>query len=1526
MYCNFFGLQRRPFDDRPEPLLFCATPRHEEVLAAMEYDAQHGTGVTLVVGEAGTGKTMLLRVLQGRLSGSHRMALVSCPISREFDILRAVSRQFGVAKSANARGSTRLLARIKRGLAASGDGDGRSVLLVDQAENLGQTAVRRLAALSGMGDFQDASLQVIIACQPRFREVLQRPELVSLRQRAFDVRTLEALDEHDTAFYVAKRMELAGAGSRSIFEPGAIRTIHEAAGGIPRLINRLCDATLVAAYGMGRPTISIEIAIEVASRTLDSAGAGHPARSSQPEMLVEVHAARPPFLENEQMNTGPYSETPAAFADVEIEQPEHAFAGSPWGGTAEPRPSGSGFSSRTGHGTKAPRHEYGSASPRPAFRSISERDDGASSDGPGTRALLERLERSIRRAERLDDIRARWDAGVDQMEQRLEDRMVAGESMIQSISQAVLRMEKAAQTADQRSRLAVEEWDQRLAAFERRLEDLMAKAAPLLDRLDGLDRSCERASDIEERLTTFGARLVEAGESAQGKISLLMQGLTTGEAVLDRLGGVASQAEELLARSEGQRREQAAFVEGMEARCAAAGARTRSELEQIQTRTDEAAARLHDLLEKGEAAHASTAELTARTRAVEGSVERCRAGLEDVESRGGAVRQSVAELRDGSDAARAAAAEAQRQLETATDQHQALSRAMTDQINRLDNAQRRANELTATVDGVAAKIDELELGAAQTTGQLDDLLQSTQIKVNDLCARGREQTGDLAGLIKRAEGCMADVRESIGQVETAHHTVANCLINIGSACERVDAARRDVARVSTALDELGRAGSQCEALEERFAAMLKQADGLEAMMRRVSEARQLMTDLDLGRRRLDQASRSAEEAERLCRARMDEAQQACEETRLRLVEVSIRAREDLKAVEELAPTLDQARQLSEALTLESGQAGRRLEALGSHVAAASDVIRNLAAATQESHAIVQRIDAAAEKLSVLEPWAQRVDEARPAAAQLEDLLKSAAQRTVELEEVEQRVAGAGEDAAARLDERLGAARSAGDEIQHITRHAAEMIIQAKSLATQLGAAVDSSTATLNRLDEATRSATDHSQELGEKLAEAERHAAGLEEAFKRVESIQHTRGQVERLLADAVELCNAAQTRADRLEAVHRTGQPLLQQLNGAVADARSAAASLEDGSLRCRAGLAAFQDERRKVEGAGRRCKRIIAVLRGARRAEESLARSTQEADGACRRASETSAELAECREALRREHDAARQTLEEQATARAEAASILEQIARVTTAGRELADHLTDLRNQGTTLAADLEQRNGAGATLVERSDDLLRRVMEREDALAAGERMLREFMAQAQIMAERIQKLHVDLEGVDEEVGRITTEPARIVEDARRQAEQLEAVCKAIRKVFAALSKTGLEANQKTAEFASMSREAETRIQRLLAETQGSAASLREWVDEAIRAQTRLARMLEKAPAIRQTHPVPDLADGPGLISARVASLATLNAAPEHGSPPQALAAAFDHNSTALTRPRTRADEIDALLRDVHRGRPRSSAPAT
>jgi putative secretion ATPase (PEP-CTERM system associated) len=271
MYESFYGLASKPFQLNPDPSFYFGSKQHRRAKAYLEYGLLRSEGFIVITGEIGAGKTTIVRGLLESMDSNFVTAanLVSTQLDAE-DTLRMVGAAFGVRVKDVSKAD--LLMALEAFLVTQVSEGKRSLLIVDEAQNLTARAVEELRMLSNFQFGKQALLQTFLVGQPEFREILQHPNMQQLRQRVTATCHIGPLDAEETKGYIEHRLKCAGGTGRPVFGPGAFEAIHKATAGIPRRINSLCDRLLLLGFLGNKDTLAVEDVDEVVNEMRDEAG------------------------------------------------------------------------------------------------------------------------------------------------------------------------------------------------------------------------------------------------------------------------------------------------------------------------------------------------------------------------------------------------------------------------------------------------------------------------------------------------------------------------------------------------------------------------------------------------------------------------------------------------------------------------------------------------------------------------------------------------------------------------------------------------------------------------------------------------------------------------------------------------------------------------------------------------------------------------------------------------------------------------------------------------------------------------------------------------------------------------------------------------------------------------------------------------------------------------------------------------------------------------------------------------------
>ena len=261
MYAQFYGLRESPFALTPDPRYLFMSEPHKEALASAVYGVQERKGFVLILGEVGTGKTTLIRHLLGRFGPNIRSVFVFNPAVSFIELLQLMLRDLELPCPSMRR--VEMIDTLNDYLLKEAAAGRYVVVIIDEAQHLSPTVLEEVRMLSNLETARGKLIQILLVGQPELGEKLGRPELRQLRQRISLVAELKPLSYEDTVQYITHRLEVAGREGGGVFSRRALRVIYRASGGIPRLVNVICDKALVLGYGAGASVVKRRIIKEV---------------------------------------------------------------------------------------------------------------------------------------------------------------------------------------------------------------------------------------------------------------------------------------------------------------------------------------------------------------------------------------------------------------------------------------------------------------------------------------------------------------------------------------------------------------------------------------------------------------------------------------------------------------------------------------------------------------------------------------------------------------------------------------------------------------------------------------------------------------------------------------------------------------------------------------------------------------------------------------------------------------------------------------------------------------------------------------------------------------------------------------------------------------------------------------------------------------------------------------------------------------------------------------------------------------
>jgi type II secretory pathway predicted ATPase ExeA len=263
VYETFYGLHAKPFAVAPQADFLFLGRQHRMALSLLRYGVVSNGLISVITGEIGTGKTTVARYLLRYLKGDVTVGLVSNTRADFLELLQWILLAF--ALDHRGKDPVALYQTFEQFLREEHARRRRVVLIVDEAQNLSPDALDGLRMLSNVNADGFVALHLLVLGQPQLREVLRRPEHAQFAQRVTADLHLEPLDPAETGAYIAHRLEVAGRapGRPPLFEPRAVELLHAESGGIPRLVNLLCDKALVYAFAAEKPAVDADTVDEM---------------------------------------------------------------------------------------------------------------------------------------------------------------------------------------------------------------------------------------------------------------------------------------------------------------------------------------------------------------------------------------------------------------------------------------------------------------------------------------------------------------------------------------------------------------------------------------------------------------------------------------------------------------------------------------------------------------------------------------------------------------------------------------------------------------------------------------------------------------------------------------------------------------------------------------------------------------------------------------------------------------------------------------------------------------------------------------------------------------------------------------------------------------------------------------------------------------------------------------------------------------------------------------------------------------
>jgi general secretion pathway protein A len=275
MYEEYYGFTEKPFSLTPDPKYLFKSESHANAFELLQYAIRRREGFAVITGDIGTGKTTLCRALLEQIDRNTFTALVLNPFLSEEDLLKLILQDFGVVsredvKRGRLAGVTKqeLIDALYDFLLGLLPLHASAVLIIDEAQNLPMPVLEQIRILSNLETDKEKLLQIVLVGQLNLQPLLRSPQMRQLDQRVSIRYELRPLNREEAAAYVAHRLSIAGGSAAVTFSPKALVAVHRLSGGIPRLVNLICDRALLAGYSVRTSRILPEM-VEKAAESLD---------------------------------------------------------------------------------------------------------------------------------------------------------------------------------------------------------------------------------------------------------------------------------------------------------------------------------------------------------------------------------------------------------------------------------------------------------------------------------------------------------------------------------------------------------------------------------------------------------------------------------------------------------------------------------------------------------------------------------------------------------------------------------------------------------------------------------------------------------------------------------------------------------------------------------------------------------------------------------------------------------------------------------------------------------------------------------------------------------------------------------------------------------------------------------------------------------------------------------------------------------------------------------------------------------
>ncbi|MCX5686036.1 MAG: XrtA-associated ATPase [Candidatus Omnitrophica bacterium] len=257
MYREFFGLKEKPFNVTSDPNFLFLSRVHKEAFSHLLYGIKERKGFLEITGEIGAGKTTLCRAILNQLDARTKSAFIFNSNLPELQLLQSIIEDYGLSVERKNKGS--MLRQLNGFLLEELSRGNNVILIIDEAQNLKPSIMEEIRLLSNLETDKEKLFQIVLVGQPELKAKINSPNLKQLKQRIAVKFHITPMDEDEIGKYIYHRLSVAGSSGEILFSDGAIDAIYKFSGGIPRLINMVCDKSLLAAYVVETRVVGLSI-------------------------------------------------------------------------------------------------------------------------------------------------------------------------------------------------------------------------------------------------------------------------------------------------------------------------------------------------------------------------------------------------------------------------------------------------------------------------------------------------------------------------------------------------------------------------------------------------------------------------------------------------------------------------------------------------------------------------------------------------------------------------------------------------------------------------------------------------------------------------------------------------------------------------------------------------------------------------------------------------------------------------------------------------------------------------------------------------------------------------------------------------------------------------------------------------------------------------------------------------------------------------------------------------------------------